>query len=141
MTAFDYVNSINFTKKNLMVGTENDERSEKDYVPFLTNRSLSYFVDTLLYANEMNMYGHLDNKLQYSFLLNTIRPKKRFSKWAKSDVTDDIMLISQFFQFSIPKAREAIALLTENQINDIRELVTRGTREDDNHRPDGGSNA
>lgn len=133
MTPFDYVNSINFNKKNLMRDTANDELAEKAYVPFLTNRSLSYFMDTLLYANEMNMHGHLDHKLQYEFYLNIIRPKKRFSKWAKSDVSDDIMIISQFFQYSVPKAREAITLLTEDQMNHIRELVTRGIREDDNN--------
>ena len=65
MKPFDYVNSINFTKKNLMKNTANDELAEKDYVPFLTNKSLSYFTDTLLYANEMNRYHFLDKRLQY----------------------------------------------------------------------------
>lgn len=133
MTPFDYVNSINFNKKNLMRDTANDELAEKAYVPFLTNRSLSYFMDTLLYANEMNMHGHLDHKLQYEFYLNIIRPKKRFSKWAKSDVSDDIMVVSQFFQYSVPKAREALTMLSEDQMNNIRELVTRGIKEDDNN--------
>ena len=133
MTPFDYVNSINFNKKNLMRDTANDELAEKAYVPFLTNRSLSYFMDTLLYANEMNMHSHLDHKLQYEFYLNIIRPKKRFSKWAKSDVSDDIMVVSQFFQYSVPKAREALTMLSEDQMNNIRELVTRGIKEDDNN--------
>ena len=68
MKPFDFVNSINITKKNLMRGSYNDELSEKAYIPFLTNRSLSYFTDTLLYANEMNRYSTLDNKLQYEYL-------------------------------------------------------------------------
>ncbi len=84
MKPFDYVNSINFTKKNLMKNTANDELAEKDYVPFLTNKSLSYFTDTLLYANEMNRYHFLDKRLQYEFYLNSIRKKKRFAKWAKA---------------------------------------------------------
>ena len=75
MKPFDFVNSINFTKKNMMRDTANDDLAEKSYVPFLTNRSLSYFTDTLLYANEMNKLHQLDNKLQYEFFLNTIRKK------------------------------------------------------------------
>ena len=90
MKPFDYVNSINFTKKNLMKNTANDELAEKDYVPFLTNKSLSYFTDTLLYANEMNRYHFLDKRLQYEFYLNSIRKKKRFAKWAKAE---DLSLI------------------------------------------------
>ena len=98
MKPFDYVNSINFTKKNLMRNTENDELAERDYVPFLTNKSLSYFTDTLLYANEMNKYHFLDKKLQYEFYLNSIRKKKRFAKWAKADDNDDLSMISEFYQ-------------------------------------------
>ena len=92
MKPFDYVNSINFTKKNLMKNTANDELAEKDYVPFLTNKSLSYFTDTLLYANEMNRYHFLDKRLQYEFYLNSIRKKKRFAKWAKAEDNNDVML-------------------------------------------------
>ena len=90
MKPFDYINSINFTKKNLMRGTENDELAEKGYVPYITNKTLSYFTDTLLYANEMNRYHFLDNKLQYEFYLNSIRKKKRFAKWAKADNNDAV---------------------------------------------------
>ena len=82
MKPFDFINSINFTKKNLMRNTDNDELAEKGYVPFITNKTLSYFTDTLLYSNEMNSLHHLDNKLQYEFFLNSIRKKKRFAKWA-----------------------------------------------------------
>ena len=75
MNPFDFVNSINDSKKNLMVGTENDELAEKGYNPFLINKAFSYFIDTILYANEINQYSHLDNKLQYEYYLNGI-PKK-----------------------------------------------------------------
>ena len=65
MKPFDYVNSVTDNKKNMMVGTENDELAEKSYNPFLSNKSLSYYMDTILYANEINQYSMLDNKLQY----------------------------------------------------------------------------
>ena len=77
-----------------MRGSDNDELSEKSYAPYLTNKSLSYFTDTLLYANEMNKYHFLDNKLQYEFFLNSIRKKKRFAKWAKADSNDCLLYTS-----------------------------------------------
>ena len=92
MKPFDYVNSINHGKKNLMEGTDNDELAESDYVPFLTNRSLSYFTDTIYYSNEINQYPHADNKLQYDYLINSIRPKKRYAKWVKNT---DIEMLKQ----------------------------------------------
>ena len=82
MKPFDYVNSVTDNKKNMMVGTENDELAEKSYNPFLTNKSLSYYMDTILYANEINQYSMLDNKLQYEYYLHGIPKKKRFSKWS-----------------------------------------------------------
>lgn len=120
---FDFINAINHTKKDLIA---NEEASEKDYVPFVVNRTLSYFTDTLLYANEMNVYRDLDKDLQFRFLLNTIRPKKRFSKWAKSEDTDNIDLVSQFFECSTSKAREYLDILSNEQLNDIRERATKG---------------
>ena len=110
MKPFDYVNSINFTKKNLMKNTANDELAEKDYVPFLTNKSLSYFTDTLLYANEMNRYHFLDKRLQYEFYLNSIRKKKRFAKWAKADDNDEVMMVQEYFKFS-PQIKISYGLL------------------------------
>lgn len=100
---FDFINAINHTKKDLIAS---EEMSEKDYVPFVVNRTLSYFTDTLLYANEMNRYRDLDKDLQFRFLLNSIRPKKRFSKWSKTENTDQLELISQYFECSIPKAKD-----------------------------------
>ena len=120
MKPFDYINSINFTKKNLMRGTENDELAEKGYVPYITNKTLSYFTDTLLYANEMNRYHFLDNKLQYEFYLNSIRKKKRFAKWAKADNNDELNMISEYYKISLPKAKDALKILSPEQKQDIR---------------------
>ena len=130
MKPFDYVNSINFTKKNLMKNTANDELAEKDYVPFLTNKSLSYFTDTLLYANEMNRYHFLDKRLQYEFYLNSIRKKKRFAKWAKADDNDDLSMISEFYQISLSKAKEAIKILSPEQIKIIKDKMEQGIKND-----------
>jgi hypothetical protein len=119
MKPFDFVNSINITKKNLMKGSYNDELSEKAYIPFLTNRSLSYFTDTLLYANEMNRYPTLDNKLQYEYLLNSIRTKKRFSKWFKKGDAKQLELIAKYLKVSLREAKEYQKVLTDNQKEQI----------------------
>lgn len=130
MKPFDFVNSINFTKKNLMRGSDNDELSEKSYAPYLTNKSLSYFTDTLLYANEMNRMHFLDNRLQYEFFLNSIRKKKRFAKWAKADKNDDLVMISEYYQISLSKAKEAIRILTQEQLSTIRNKMEQGIKND-----------
>ena len=130
MKPFDFVNSINFTKKNLMRGSDNDELSEKSYAPYLTNKSLSYFTDTLLYANEMNRMHFLDNKLQYEFFLNSIRKKKRFAKWAKADKNDDLVMVSEYYQISLSKAKEAIRLLSTEQLYTIRNKMEQGIKND-----------
>ena len=120
---FDYVNSILQNKKNLIV----DEQTEKDYVPFLTNRSLSYHRDCVLFANEMNRRHFLDKKLQYDFLLNTVRSQKRpFAKWAKSEKSDDIECIKHYYGYSDSKAREALRLLSKEQIQQLKEKTDIG---------------
>lgn len=130
MKPFDYVNSINFTKKNLMKDTANDELAEKDYVPFLTNKSLSYFTDTLLYANEMNRYHFLDKRLQYEFYLNSIRKKKRFAKWAKADNNDELTMVQEFYKFSPQKAKAALKVLTPAQKDIIKHKMESGIKND-----------
>ena len=130
MKPFDYVNSINFTKKNLMKNTANDELAEKGYAPFLTNKSLSYFTDTLLYANEMNRYHFLDKRLQYEFYLNSIRKKKRFAKWAKADDNDEVMMVQEYFKFSPQKAKAALKVLTPTQKNIIKHKMENGIKND-----------
>lgn len=127
---FDYVNAINFNKQDLMTGTENDELAEAAYVPFLTNRSLSNFPDTILYANEMNMNHHLDNKLQFHYLINTIRPKKRFSKWAKRQDSESFAIVKEYFKYNNTKTEQALAILSPDQIKIIKKkLNTGGTNE------------
>jgi hypothetical protein len=120
---FDYVNSILQNKKNLIV----DELTEKDYSPFLVNRTLSYHKDCILYANEMNRRHLTDKKLQYDFLLNTIRSQKRpFAKWVKSEKSDNLECIKQVFGLSDQKAREAMRLLSNEQIQQLKEQTDTG---------------
>jgi hypothetical protein len=120
---FDYVNSILQNKKNLIV----DELTEKDYSPFLVNRTLSYHKDCILYANEMNRRHLADKKLQYDFLLNTVRSQKRpFAKWVKAEKSEDLECIKQVFGLSDQKAREAKRLLSNEQIQKLKEQTDTG---------------
>jgi len=120
---FDYVNAILQNKKQLIV----DEITEKDYVSFLVNRSLSYHKDCVLYANEMNRRHFIDKKLQNDFLLNTVRSQKRpFAKWIKSEKSDDLECIKTVFGFSDTKAREALRLLSKEQIQQLKEKTDTG---------------
>jgi len=120
---FEYVNSILQNKKNLIV----DELTEKDYSPFLVNRTLSYHKDCILYANEMNRRHLADKKLQYDFLINTIRSQKRpFAKWVKAEKSEDLECIKQVFGLSDQKAREAKRLLSNEQIQKLKEQTDTG---------------
>ena len=124
MNPFDYLNSINDTKKDIMV----DDIAEKGYNSFMVNRGLSYFNDTVLLANEMNRYHHLDNRLAYDFLINIIRKRKRFSKWMKPDTAGDVEVVKEYYGYSNEKARQALTLLTPEQITMIKQKVYKGGR-------------
>lgn len=128
MKPFDYINSINYTKKNLMVDSENDKLAESSYVPFVTNRTLSYFTDTVFYSNEINQYHHVDNKLQYDYLINSIRPKKRFTKWVKATDSDTLEIVKLYFSYSTNKALQALKVLSLKQLEFITTKVTRGIK-------------
>jgi len=120
---FEYVKSILQSKKQLIV----DDLTEKEYQPFLTNRALSQHKDCVLYANEMNRRHHLDKKLQNDFLLNTVRSMKRpFAKWAKTEKNDDLECIKLAYGLSDSKAREALRLLSKEQIQQLKEDTYKG---------------
>ena len=122
MKLFDYVNSINDTKQDIMI----DDTSEKIYNSFTINRTFSYFKDTAVLANVMNQYHHLENKLQYHFLLNIIRKKKRFSKWMKPDVDRDLEVVKEYYGYSNEKAKQVMGLLRKDQITVLRRKVNKG---------------
>lgn len=124
MKPFDYLNSINTNKNDIM---DSDE-AEKIYNPYLINRSLSYFRDTVLISNEMNRYHHADNKLQYHFLLNIVRNRKRFSKWVKPEVVEDIEVVKEYYGYSTEKANAVLPLLSPSELETIRAKVDKGGR-------------
>ena len=124
MNPFEYANAINYTKKNIMV----DDLAEKAYLPYMMNRQLSYFPDTVLAANEMNRNHHLDNRLQFDFFLNIIRKRKRFSKWFKPEQISDLETIKQYYGYSNEKARQVLSLLSTEQINELKNKVAKGGR-------------
>ena len=126
MSPFDFLNSINTSKINLI---DRDPECVKKYNGFLVNRSLSYFPDTVFLSNEMNRLHHLYGKMQYDFLINIVRKKKRFSKWDKPEQRADLDCIKEYFRYSESKAKQIIGLLTESQIKTIKEKVSRGGRE------------
>jgi len=123
---FDYLNSINSNKTNMMRDTDNDELAEKEYNPFMVNRGLSYFQDTVFFANEMNIHRDTDKKLQYEFLLNSIRPRKRFSKWFKREIDGDIEAIKEYYGYSNVKAIQTLSVLTNSQIEKIKIKLEKG---------------
>lgn len=125
MNPFDYVNSISFNKKNMMRGTENDEIAQKEYKSFLVNRALSQYTDTILYANVMNMNAGIDNVMQYEYLLHSIRPLKRFSKWATSKTHQETLDISKFFRVNLQRAEEYRKVLTQEQIQEITDVINK----------------
>jgi hypothetical protein len=124
MNPFKFLNSINYDKKDIMI----DDVTEKAYNSFMVNRSLSYFLDTVAFANIMNRYHHIDNKLQYHFLINILRKRKRFSKWIKSDDIRDIEVVKQYYGYSNDKARQVLSLLSPEQITILKQKVSKGGR-------------
>ena len=120
---FDYVNSILQTKKNIIV----DADTEEEYNAFITNRALSYQLDCIMFSNEMNKRAFLDKKMQFDYFINTIRSKKRpFAKWVKSEKSEDIECIKQIYNFSNAKAREALRLLSKDQLKQLKEQTDIG---------------
>jgi hypothetical protein len=129
--AFDYINAISLNKTDMMTGTENDVLAERGYDPFLTNKAFSQYMDTVFIANEMNMNHHLDKKPQFHFYLNIVKPKKRYAEWAKKEKnTGDLLVVKEFFGYSDQKARQALTVLTEKQLDEMRERLQKGGEHD-----------
>jgi hypothetical protein len=119
-----YLKSLNETKENLM--ESDDPMWEKKYSPFIINKCLAPFNDTIMLVNEMNMRHHLPSKLQYDFLLNTIRSKKRYAPWVKGDKLKDLEYVKEYFGYSNEKAKAALKLLDNEQINTIKDSLNKG---------------
>ena len=119
----DWLNSINLTKKNLI---EEDPSVEKDFPPYIVNRCLSGHLDCILFVNEMNKYHFLDKDLQYSFYLNTVRKRKRFSPWLRKDKIDDLDCVKKYYGYSNEKALQVLKILSNEQIHFIKQRLEIG---------------
>ena len=119
-----YLTAINYSKEKLL---DTDDRDwEKKYPPFIINKGLSYFSDTIMYANEMKRLHHASKHMQFSFFLNSIKSRKRFSKWLKSSKMKDLDVVKQHFGYSNKRAQEALSILTKEKIDYIKERLYKG---------------
>ena len=121
MNPFEFSNSITYTKQDIM-----NDLNEKEYAPFLVNRALSYHQDCILYANEMNRRFDISHRLQYHYLLNTIRKRKRFAKWSKPELIDDLKIVMEYYSVSRGKAEEYLNILTKSGIETLKKRMNKG---------------
>ena len=119
----DWLNSINFNKEDL---TKEDPEVVKKYPPFIVNKCLAGHIDTVLFANEMNRHHHLDKDMQYSFLLNIVRKRKRFSPWLRKDKIEDLECVKSYYGYSNEKAQQALKILSPEQLNYIKKKLDLG---------------
>ena len=124
MTPFDFVNAISHNKKELF--EEEPEQAKKDYSPYIVNKALALYPDCLFYANEMNRLHHLDTDLQFKYYLNSIRPMKRYAKWVKRMDDDNLDLVKQYYGYSNKKAKQALSILSNSEINTIKQIIKKG---------------
>lgn len=124
MTPFDFVNAISHNKKELF--EEEPEQAKKDYAPYIVNKALALYPDCLFYANEMNRLHHLDTDLQFKYYLNSIRPMKRYAKWVKRMDDDNLDLVKQYYGYSNKKAKQALSILSNSEINTIKQIIKKG---------------
>tara|TARA_Y100001951_G_scaffold35654_1_gene28160 strand:+ start:266 stop:661 length:396 start_codon:yes stop_codon:yes gene_type:complete len=123
----DYLKAINQTKENLL-DTE-DEEWEKRYPPYIVNKCLAPFTDTILLVNELNQHHHLDKKLQFDYLLNSLRPRNRFAPWMKAKKLDNLEDVKEFYGYGNEKARDALDILDTKQISAIKKKLKKGGRD------------
>ena len=122
----DWLNSINSTKDNLI---DNCIAEEKDYPPYIINKCLSGFRDTVFIANEMNINSQLPNKFQYDFFINIVRPRKRFTPWVRKEKIETLELVKQYYGYSNEKAKSALKILTNKQIEFIKQRMNTGGKQ------------
>lgn len=126
ISPFDFVNSIHYDKKDLIV----DDWSERQYNPFIINKSLSFGTDTVIQANEMNSRPHLDKRLQFDFLRNIIPAKKRYNKWLKKEKLEAIDIVKQYYGYNTMKAQDVVSILSQRQIEAIKQKLKKGGLKD-----------
>ena len=120
----DYLNAINYTKEKLL--DSEDEMWEKNYAPFIINKCLAPFPDTIMLVNEMNQRHHLDKKLQFDFLLNSLRTRKRYTPWLKAKKNKNLEYVKEYYGYSNEKAKSALDILSNEQIKTIKNSLNKG---------------
>ena len=120
----DYLKAINVSKESLL--DSEDEQWEKKYAPFIVNKCVAPFTDTLMLVNEINKLHHLDKKLQFDYLLNTIRPRKRYTPWMKAKKLKNLEYVKEFYGYNNEKAKIALDILTDEQISAIKQKMIKG---------------
>ena len=123
----DYLNAVNSTKERLM-DTE-DETWEKKYPPFIVNKCVAPFQDTIMLVNEINQFHHLDKKLQFDFLINSLRPRKRYTPWLKATKLENLEYVKEFYGYNNEKAKVALDILDDEQISAIKQKMRNGGRD------------
>ena len=124
MNPFEFVKAISYSKKNIMI----DDLVEQEYNSFIINRALSYYPDTILYANEMNKNHHLDGRLQFDFFINIIKKRKRFSPWLKPSEIENLDVIKEYYGYSDEKAKSVLSLFNNKQIENLKQRIYKGGR-------------
>jgi len=120
MSPFDFINAIS-NGKNILT-----EENKNEFNSFLTNRHFSYFQDTIFIANEMNGLPLVDGDQCFSFYINIVRPRKRFTKWVKPEENENLNAVSKYFECNLEKARQTLSLLSVDQLNEIKEKLFLG---------------
>ena len=120
----DYTNAINYTKEPLL--DNEDEEWTKKYPPFIVNKCLAPFPDTILLVNEINQLHHLDKKLQFDFLLNSLRTRKRYAPWLKAKKLKNLEYVKEYYGYNNEKAKLALDLLNDEQISAIKRKLYKG---------------
>lgn len=124
ISVFDFVKDISKEKKNII------KDNEKDYVPYIVNKALSYYLDTSLQANEMNMYSELDRKMQFDYLFNSIEPRYRYKPWLKNKNSEEIQILQEYFGYNYKNAAAAARILSPKDIKEIKAIIARGNEKD-----------
>ena len=123
----DYLNAINYTKESLL--DSEDEQWEKKYYPFIVNKCVAPFPDTVMLVNEINQLPHLDKRLQFDFLINSLRPRKRFTPWLKAKKLENLEYVKEYYGYNNEKAKEALDILDDEQISAIKRRLDKGGRD------------
>ena len=123
----DYINAINYTKEPLL-DTE-DEQWVKKYPPYIVNKCIAPFPDSVMLVNEINQLHHLDKKLQFDFLINSLRSRKRYAPWMKAKKLKSLEYVKEFYGYNNEKAKAALDILNDEQISAIKERLNKGGRD------------